>query len=253
MWRILELSCFDNYIQLWEDPVFWSSLKNNLIWLALFSLSPIVGLALALFFHVKSPVASIYKSLFFAPMVFSLVVVGMIWGWFMQPQFGLLDHLLKFFGVIGPDAQFDFLTRLSWESTLCVIIAACWPHVSYCMILYLAGLSNLRKNIIEASLIDGVSKFQLLWHIIIPMLRPATTIVVIVTMIGARRVFDIISIMTAGGPANATNVLALRMYQETFQSFRYGYGAAIAVVLFTISIGLIVIYLKNSGEQKDEA
>ena len=83
------------------------------------------------------------------------------------------------------------------------------------------------------------------------MLRPAATIVVIVTMIGALRVFDIISIMT-GGPA-ATNVLALRMYQETFQSFRYGYQATNAVVLFTISIGLIVIYLKNSGEQKDQA
>ena len=127
-----ELSCFDNYIQLWKT-LYFGRLKNNLIWLALFSLSPIVGLALALFFHVKSPVASIYKSLFFAPMVFSLVVVGMIWGWFMQPQFGLLDHLLKFFGVIGPDTQFDFLTRLSWESTLCVIIAAC---TATCLLLY---------------------------------------------------------------------------------------------------------------------
>lgn len=247
-----EYSCFDNYIQLFEDPVFWSSFKNNLIWLFLFSLSPAVGLALAFYFHVKSPFASVYKSMFFMPMVFSLVVVGMIWGWFMQPEFGLLDSLLHYFGVLGPDQQFDFLTKLSWESTLCLVIAACWPHASYCMILYLAGLSNLQKNVIEAAQIDGVNKLQLFWHIILPMLKPATTIVVIVTMIGALRVFDIVSIMTAGGPANATNVLALYMYQETFQNFRYGFGAAIAVILFLISIGLIFIYLRNSGEMGEK-
>jgi multiple sugar transport system permease protein len=248
-----DYSCFDNYIQLFEDPVFWSSFTNNLIWLGIFSLSPLLGLALALFFHVKSPVASVYKSLFFTPMVFSLVVVGMIWGWFMQPQFGLLDTLMHWLGVLGPEEQFDYLSRMSWESTLCLIIAACWPHASYCMILYLAGLSNLQKNVIEAALIDGVSKFQLFWHIILPMLRPATTIVVIVTMIGALRVFDIVSIMTAGGPANSTNVLALYMYQETFQNFRYGFGAAIAVILFLISLGLIFVYLKKSGETKEES
>ena len=83
-------------------------------------------------------------------MVFSLVVVGMIWGWFMQPQFGLLDTLMHYLGILSDDQQFDFLTRLSWESTVCLIVAACWPHASYCMILYLAGLSNLQKNIIEA-------------------------------------------------------------------------------------------------------
>lgn len=246
------ISCFENFIELYNDDVFWTSFRNNLIWLGLFSLSPILGLGLALFFHVKSPFASIYKSLLFMPMVFSLVVVGMIWGWFMQPEFGLLDTLFHYFGLFGPDQQFDYLSRVTWESTVCLIVAACWPHASYCMILYLAGLSNLRKNIIEAALIDGVSKFQLFWHIILPMLRPATVIVIIVTMIGALRVFDLVSIMTAGGPANATNVLALYMYQETFQSFRYGYGAAIAVILFLISIGLIFLYLTKSGETQSD-
>lgn len=245
------VSCFDNYLQLIDDPVFWSSFKNNLLWLLLFSLSPFIGLWLALVFHVKGLLGSLYKSLLFMPMVFSLVVVGMIWGWFMQPQFGLLDKLLHAFGVISEGEQFDYLTKMTWESTACLIIAACWPHVSYCMILYLAGLSNLRKNVIEAAQLDGVSRFQLLWHIILPMLRPATTIVIIVTMIGALRVFDIVSIMTAGGPANATNVLALYMYQETFQNFRYGFGAAIAVILFIISSVLIFAYLKKSGEIND--
>lgn len=245
-----DYSCFDNYIQLFEDPVFWSSFKNNLIWLAVFSLSPAVGLALALFFHVKSPVGSFFKSLIFMPMVFSLVVVGMIWGWFMQPEFGLLDTLLHYLGILEEKQQFDFITRMSWESTICLIVAACWPHASYCMILYLAGLSNLQKNVLEAALLDGVSKTQLFWHIILPMLKPATTIVVIVTMIGALRVFDIVSIMSAGGPANSTNVLALYMYQETFQNFRYGFGAAIAVILFLISLALIFVYLRNSGEKE---
>lgn len=243
-------SCFENYSELLDDEVFWTSFKNNFIWLGLFSLSPIAGLFLAIFFHVKGAAASVYKSLIFSPMVFSLVVVGMIWGWFMQPEFGLLDTLLKGLGVIESGQSFDFLTRMSFEATLCIILAACWPHASYCMILYLAGLSNLQKNVIDAARIDGVNAVQFFWHIILPMLKPATIIVIIVTMIGALRVFDIVSIMTGGGPANATNVLALYMYQETFQSFRYGFGAAIAVVLFLISTGLIFLYLLQTNKEE---
>jgi multiple sugar transport system permease protein len=114
------------------------------------------------------------------------------------------------------------------------------------MVLYLAGLSNLQRNVIEAAQLEGATSWQVLWHIVLPMLRPATVIVTIVTMIGALRTFDLVSIMTGGGPANSSNVLALYMYQQTFENFRYGYGAAIAVVLFGISLLLIAAYLKQT-------
>jgi multiple sugar transport system permease protein len=242
--------CLDNYRELLDDDVFWTSLLNNLVWLVFFSLSAFVGLALALFFHVKARAAAFYKSMFFMPMVFSLVVVGTIWGWFLQPEFGLLEFLLKKFGILGPDEQFGLLASFHW-ATAGLIVAAAWPHAAYCMVLYLAGLSNLHKNVLEAALIDGVNRWQLLWHVVLPMLRPATIIVTIVTMIGALRAFDLVAIMTGGGPANSSNVLALYMYQQTFENNRYGYGAAIATVLFGISLVLIVAYLRQT--QKSES
>jgi multiple sugar transport system permease protein len=244
------VSCFANYAELWNDDVFWVALRNNLLWLVFFSLSAFVGLALALFFHVKARAASFYKSMFFMPMVFSLVVVGTIWGWFLQPEFGLLEFLLKKMHILGEDDQFGLLASFHW-ATAGLIVAAAWPHAAYCMVLYLAGLSNLQRNVLEAALIDGVSRWQLLWHIVLPMLRPATIVVTIVTMIGALRSFDLVAIMTGGGPANSSNVLALYMYQQTFENNRYGYGAAIATVLFAVSLLLIVAYLRQTSRDQN--
>jgi multiple sugar transport system permease protein len=182
-------------------------------------------------------------------MVFSLVVVGTIWSWFLQPNFGLVEYLLTTLGLLKDGEHFTMMSSDRW-ATAGLIVAASWPHAAYCMVLYLAGLSNLQKNVIEAAEIEGVTRWQMLWHIVLPMLRPATVIVVIVTMIGALRSFDLVSIMTAGGPANSSNVLALYMYQQTFENFRYGYGAAISVVLFAISLLLILLYLRQT--LKDE-
>ena len=239
------MSCLANFRELMADDVFWRSLGNNLLWLALFGLSPLMGLGLALFFHVKGRMAAVYKSLLFMPMVFSLVVIGLIWGWFFQPELGLVDFALHRLGILGEGEQFGVLANFQWV-TVGLIVAASWPHAAYCLILFLAGLSNLQKNVIEAAMIDGVSRWQMLWHVVLPMLRPATVIVIIVTLIGALRTFELVQVMTGGGPANASNVLANYMYQQTFQSFRYGYGAAIAVVLFAVSFGLILTYLRHS-------
>jgi multiple sugar transport system permease protein len=244
-----EESCFKNYIELLNDDVFWRSLFNNVIWLVFYSLSAFLGLALALFFHVKSRFAAFYKSIFFMPMVFSLVVVGTIWGWFLQPEFGLLEFILKKTGLLAETEQVGILASFDY-ATFGLILAASWPHAAYCMVLYLAGLSNLQKNVIEAALIDGATGWKLLWNVVLPMLRPATVIVTIVTMIGALRTFDLVSIMTAGGPSNSSNVLALYMYQQTFENFRYGYGAAIAVVLFAISLVLIIAYLRQTRKNE---
>ena len=244
-----EISCFQNFADLWTDDIFWASLRNNLLWLIFFSTSAFIGLALALFFHVKSWASSFYKSVFFMPMVFSLVVVGTIWSWFLQPEFGLVEYFLQALHILGPDEHFTLMSSFTW-ATAGLIATAIWPHAAYCMVLYLAGLSNLQKNVLEAAAIDGVSKWQMLWHIILPMLRPATIVVTIVTMIGALRTFDLVAIMTGGGPANTTNVLALYMYQQTFENFRYGYGAAIAVVLFAISLVLIVLYLQQTRKSE---
>jgi multiple sugar transport system permease protein len=124
-----------------------------------------------------------------------------------------------------------------------VIGAAIWRQVGYVMILYLAGLKNLDPSLIEAGRVDGATGWKLFRHIIFPLLGPITTVVMVISVIDSLRAFDLVSIMTRGGPAGATNVLANFMYIEAFNNYKMGYGASIAVMLFTLSLFIIIPYL----------
>ena len=178
------------------------------------------------------------KSLFFFPFVINLVVVGLIFSWFYNPEFGLLSEILGFFG-LPP------LIILSNEklATFGIILAGLWPQIAYCMILYITGLTSMDPQIIEAGSIDGAKGLGLFWHVVLPQLRPATFIATVVTIIGALRSFDLIAIMTAGGPYGRSYVLAYQMYQESLFNFNFGYGATIATFLFLIMDLYIVYFL----------
>ncbi len=229
---------FSNYTELFGDEVFWKAIFNNIWWLFAFMLGPVFGLALALFLNQNVRGIRLAKSLFFFPFVISQVVVGLVFGWFFNSQFGLLNELLSHFGV-------EPLALIEGENTatFVVILAGLWPQVSYCMILYLTGLTAMNGEVIEAARMDGAKGWNLLWHIILPQLRPATFIAVVVSVVGALRSFDLVSIMTLGGPYNSSTVLAYMMYEQTFLNFRYGYGAAIATVLFIIMDVYIAFFL----------
>lgn len=229
---------FGNYQELLDDDVFWTSLVNNLYWLVAFMLAPVFGLALALFLNQRVFGMRLVKSLFFFPFVISQVVVGLVFGWFMNAQFGLLNAMLHAVGLSGIDILGD-----ERYATFGVIVAGLWPQTAYCMILYLTGLTAINPELIEAARLDGARGRRLLWHIIIPQLRPATFIAVVVCVVGALRSFDLVSIMTKGGPYDSSSVLAYFMYAQTFMSFRYGYGAAIATVLFLIMDVYIAFFL----------
>ena len=203
--------CFFNYTELFQEEQFWISLKNNFIWIIFFGLSPAISLAFAFLFHVKGRTASFFKSIYFLPMVFSLVVVGTIWNWFLKPYGGLFETLAHTLGFLDKDTELSLITDETW-GTYALILSASWQHVSYCLILYLAGLSNLKKNVLEAARIDGAKGFKLFWNIILPMLRPANITVFVVTFIGALRMFDIIKIMAP--EQEHTMVLSLYMYEK---------------------------------------
>ena len=229
---------FGNYVELLHSDQFWTSLTNNVLWLVLFMLAPPLGLAAALFLNQDVPGMRLAKSLFFFPFVLSQVVIGLVFSWFYQPSGGLINAVLGAFG-IAPVAVLSNPALVN----LGIIAAGLWPQVAYCMILYLTGLNNLHPEQIEAARIEGAKGFRLLWHIILPQLRPATFIAIVVTVIGALRSFDLISIMTQGGPFNSSSVLAWFMYQESITNYREGYGAAIAVVLFLIMSVFITFFL----------
>jgi len=227
-----------NYIELFDDDDFWVSLKNNVIWLVFFMLAPVIGLAIALFLNQEVVGIRLAKSLFFFPFVISQVVVGLVFAWFYDPSFGILVKVLEFFGL-------ESISVLADENTVtfAIIAAGLWPQIAYCMILYLTGLNSLNPEQIEAARLDNAKGFKMLWYVILPQLRPATFIAVVVTVIGALRSFDLIAIMTDGGPYGSSSVLAYFMYEQSINNFRMGYGAAIATVLFMIMNVYIAFFL----------
>ena len=229
-----------NYVELMDDEAFYTSLKNNVIWLVLYLLAIPAGLFAALFLNQTVRGIRIYKSLFFFPFVISQVVVGLVFSWFYDPSFGLLNVLINALG-------FDSIAVLADERyvTYGIIVAGLWPQTAYCMILYLTGLNAVDPEQIEAARLDNAKGWRMLWYIILPQLKPATFIAMIVTIIGAMRSFDLVSIMTDGGPWGSSRVLAFYMYEKAFSEygFRMGYGAAIAVVLFAIMMVYIAGFL----------
>jgi multiple sugar transport system permease protein len=230
----------DNYAELMDDEAFYTSLKNNIIWLALYLLAVPAGLFIALFLNQTVTGIRLYKSLFFFPFVISQVVVGLVFSWFYDPTFGLMNEILGVFG-LGPIAVLGDERFVTYG----IIAAGLWPQTAYCMILYLTGLNAVDPEQIEAARLDGAKGLKMLWYVVIPQLRPATFIAFVVTIIGALRSFDLISIMTQGGPWGSSRVLSFYMYEKSLSEygFRMGYGAAIAVVLFLIMMIFITFFL----------
>ncbi|WP_282051998.1 carbohydrate ABC transporter permease [Phaeobacter inhibens] len=230
----------ENYRELMDDRAFEVSLWNNLKWLLLYLLAIPAGLFIALFLNQTVTGIRLYKSLFFFPFVISQVVVGLVFSWFYDPTFGLLNQVLAWVG-LGPINVLGDPTLVTYG----IIIAGLWPQTAYCMILYLTGLNAVDPEQVEAARLDGAKGAKMLWYVIIPQLRPATFVAFVVTIIGALRSFDLISIMTNGGPFGSSRVLSFYMFEKALSEygFRMGYGAAIAVVLFLIMLCFIAYFL----------
>lgn len=247
---------FENYSKLMDDPKFFISLKNNLLWLILYMLAVPIGLFIALFLNQTVTGMRFYKSMFFFPFVISQVVVGLIFGWFYNPDFGVVGSIYKALyceevtNLLGnlttrcEGTPPDILSSAEY-ATYGIIAAGLWPQIAYCMILYLTGLNNVASDQIEAAQLDGAKGWKMLWYVVVPQLKPATFIAVVVTVIGALRSFDMIAIMTQGGPYGSTNVLSYYMFETAISEYgeRYGYGSAIATVLFGIMLVFISYFL----------
>ncbi len=255
-----------NYKLLLNDPNFYTSLWNNLLWLLLFMLAVPIGLFIALFLNQTVRGIRIYKSLFFFPFVISQVVVGLIFTWAYNPEFGLLSEIWSWFFCETKTNIMGNLTRVcspeppsilgdETMATYGIIAAGLWPQIAYCMILYLTGLNNISSDQIEAGRLDGAKGWKMLRHVVLPQLKPATFIAIVVTVIGALRSFDMIATMTQGGPYGSSNVLAYYMYDQAVGEGvgRYGYGSAIATVLFLIMLVYISYFLWRMYQDEMEA
>jgi multiple sugar transport system permease protein len=227
-----------NYVELFHDAQFLTSLKNNIIWLILFLLAPVIGLALALFLNQKLAEMPIIKALFFIPLVLAHVIIGVVFAWFYDPTFGLLALLFKALGL----TPIAILSNEHWV-TFGIIAAALWAQIAFCLVLFLAGLSQIDDELVAAGRLDGATGWRLFRYVVLPQLRSVSFVAAIITVIMSLRNFDMIAVMTQGGPYGRSTVLAYQMYDATIFSYRAGYGAAIATVLFVIMSVYIAWFL----------
>jgi len=250
-----------NFERLFADRIFWMSLSNNLRWVAVFITIPTaLGLTLALALNRNVRFDRFLKIAYYLPMVLAFVVIALLWAWIYHPRQGLINstlfHLYGFLQSLGFDVNPLAARRIGWlgDPNLAmwsIIAAASWQHVGYVMILYLAGLKTVNTELLDAGQVDGASPWQLFRYVTFPQLAPVTTIVLVITVIQSLRAFDLVYVMTRGGPFNSSNVLANFMYIEAFLNYNMGYAAAIAVVLFLISIGFIAVYLYRVVQQEE--
>lgn len=237
---------FKNFVSLFHSlgkPVpsaFQFSLENNLRWLIVFITVPVsIGLGLAVLMNRDIKGDRWFKVGIFLPQVLSFAVVALIWAWVYNPRAGLINSLLANMGVENLPGWLADKNLAIWA----IIVAATWRQIGYIMILYVAGLKNIDPTLLEAAEIDGANGWQRFWSVVFPLLAPVTTIVVVISIIDSLRSFDLVQIMTRGGPANSSSVLANLMYIQAFNNYRMGLGAATAVVLFAISLVFIIVYL----------
>lgn len=223
------------------------SLFNNLKWLIIFITIPVaIGLALAMILNQDVKGDRLFKMGIFLPQVLSLPVIALLWSWVYNPRAGLINSFLLSIGIADPPAWLADKQLAIWA----IIAAAAWRQIGYIMVLYVAGLKNVDPTLLDAAKVDGANKWNTFWRVTFPLLAPVTTIVVVISVIDSLRSFDLIWVMTKGGPGNASNVLAVLMYIQAFNNYKMGLGAATAVVLFAISAVVIIIYL--SRVMKDE-
>jgi ABC-type sugar transport system permease subunit len=232
-----------NFERIYRDPLFENAIKNTIKWtIAAIVIPTVSGLVLALAMHGRGLLAKIYKSLFYLPVCLSLVVIGQVWIWIYQPRWGLLNEFLEYVHL----DEYATAWLADPDTALGAVIAAwAWKQTALAMVVFLAGLTAIPPELIEAAKIDGANYFQYVRRVIIPLLAPATVVVIALAVISSLKSFDTVYTMTRGGPFNSSDNLAMFMYNESFWKYRMGYGSAIAVVLFLITMVVIAFYFRQ--------
>jgi len=212
----------------WNDRRFWQAMGNTLYFVGL-SVPLTVAISMLLASALNRPLRGIalYRAAYFMPVISGAVVVALVWRWMFNPSIGPINQFLGWLGVAGP----GWLTSREWAMPA-IIITDVWSNVGFFMVIFLAGLQGIPDHLYEAAELDGAGRWAKFWNVTVPMLSATTFLNLILALIGAFQVFTLPFIMTDGGPAGATRVLVLYMYERAFDTpFRLGYGSAIAWIV----------------------
>ncbi|MHB8066014.1 MAG: carbohydrate ABC transporter permease, partial [Ruminiclostridium sp.] len=182
-----------------------------------------------------------FKTVFFIPNIISGVAIGLLWIFILHPNFGMVNSFLRLVGL----GSFTH-TWLAEKDTalICVVAAVCWQYIGYHMIIFLCAMEDISDSIIEAAAIDGATPFKLFWNIILPIIVPIVKIDAVLIATGSLRMFDMIFIMTEGGPNHATEVIATHMYTRSFKGMQFGYGSSMSVILMILCVAVTVLLNK---------
>lgn len=243
--KVMDFIGLENYMNMFQDGYFTISLKNNLIYsIVTVPLTMIIALLLAIGVNTGIKGSNVFKTLFFFPYITSMVAVGIIWTLLYNPTSGPINNLLTSIGIANPP-NWLLSTSFALPSVMIVYI---WKMSGYYMIIFLAGLQSVPKQLYEAAEIDGAGRVKKFFKITLPLLSPTTFMVMILIIINSFQVFDLIQVMTDGGPGRATNVLVYRIYQEGFKYSHFGYASAEAYFLFAMI--LLVTLFQFWGQKK---
>jgi len=246
MIREAEFVGLANYINLWRDPFFWAALKNTLLYMIV--VVPVLVIApifLASLVNKHIPGIAFIRAAIYLPVITSLVVSGLIWKWVYEEQ-GILNYVLLATGVT--DNPVAFLTDPA-NALFSVMAVTIWSGMGYYMVIYLAGLQAIPRHLYEVAEVEGVSAWQQMLYITIPLLRPSIAVVTVMSSIAAMKVFEEVYVMTQGGPMDSTKTLVYYIYESAFTEFEMGYASAIGVVLFLLTLVFSLINLRFLREK----
>jgi len=237
----------DNFQKMFGSDTFWIALRNTLYYgIGHVPLTLLCSLGLALVLNRRLRGVRFFRTAAFFPYVTSLVAVAVVWNMLFNPTMGPVNQLLTSLGVADPPG---WTSSSDWAMPA-VIITSVWRDMGYYMILFLAGLQTIPVEYYEAARVDGANAWQRFWHITLPTLRPTTFLVLILLTVGSFKVFDLIVVMTDGGPGRATLVLSQLIYREGIAQGEFGYASAISLVLFVIVL-LVTVLQFRLGERRD--
>lgn len=230
-----------NYAGLLRSPLFWEVFRTTFLFVLLaVPLSLVCSLALALLVNTQVRGIELFRTAYFLPVVSSMIAVALVWSWMLNPEYGLLNYLLRTVtGIQGP----AWLDDTFWALPAMVIVTV-WKGLGYSMVIFLAGLQNIPRELYDAATIDGAGPGRRFLRITLPMLSPTTFFVLVVTLINAFQVFEQTYVLTKGGPANSTLTLSYYIYQNAFQYFQMGKAAAISYVLFAIIFAVTFVQFR---------
>jgi ABC-type sugar transport system permease subunit len=238
----------ENYLRMAGDAAMWAALGHNVIWVIIGTVLPVaLGLVIAVMLWSGASGSMSYRTIYFLPVVLSPVVVGIIWGWIYNPLFGLLNTALRAVG-LGHFAV-GWLGESS-TALYAVLLTAVWSYLGFCIVVLFAGLQKVDLELVSAARIDGANARQRFRHVIIPQIRPVLTMVIVYTVIGGFNVFDVVWVMTTGGPNNASEVIGTYTYEIAFRGNEYGYGATLSMAMCVLSLiaAWITMWMRRSDE-----